>query len=233
MKKVLAAFGASALAFGLMGELAEAKTIQYEINGKSYAYDSTKPQEIAVARKLIEAANAADKATAIAAEERARNPLVAIFGSEAQQNALAARAHLERVLAEEPGAALSAAVEQPSRQAASPAADADRKEPRKEVLAKRAEPAAAPQAEIDSAGKAQPTESAAEPKMQSVFLDPESGIKTTFMADGSIREELADPAVLTKDGAGDGMGHLARQHTHDGAAETTGSTTRHATDPAP
>jgi hypothetical protein len=198
MKKLLVAFGATILAQGLVPEPAAAKTIKYEINGQVYAYESTRPQEVAVARKLIEAANAADKAQAEADAERARNPLATIFGSQAQRAARSARENLEKVIAAEgPRARLWSA-----RRTAPDVADDDKTpQPTREARASDEAEREAAQAKDSTETEAASDERAG---VKSVHVDPDTGIKTTFMADGSVREELVESTGSTSPRAGSG-----------------------------
>jgi hypothetical protein len=250
MNKGLAAIGFSALALSLMIAPASARIITYEINGKYYTYDSTKPQEIAVARKRIEAANAADQAKADAAAERVRNPFTAIFGSKLQDAARAAQAHLERVMAEDPqvprhAAARTAppspraepapksAATKPESAATKPesapttpesAATAPlRQEPAKEDDTTRAAAAESKPIDRDEAVADRPVEPST-PEVQSVYLDTRTGIRTVFMADGSVREELVEETVGKTN-------EVVRRQPDDGA-ETTGSTKQRTTGPA-
>jgi hypothetical protein len=231
MNKGLAALGLSAIAWGMMLAPVSARIIRYEINGKYYTYDSTRPEQIAVARKVIEAANAADQAQAIANAERESNPLTTIFGSKAQQAAAQAKAHLERVLAAESQAINAAArpasrSAEPSRAAAPtrPARSEEKVEPRRSAAVE------APRVEPENDAPVPTPSDSESPELRSVFLDPETGIRTTFMADGTVREELAEAAARTDDmKEGD---HLARQQQDESTADTTGSTTRRKADPA-
>jgi hypothetical protein len=202
MKKLLVAFGAAIFAQGLISEPAAAKTIKYEINGQVYAYESTRPQEVRVARKLIEAANAADKAQAEANAERARNPLAAIFGSQAQRAAQAARENLEKVIAAEaPRARLWSA-----RAAAPEVAEVDETP----QSTREASATDRPDREAAQAKAVKDAETASEggdgdgDSVKSVHVDPDTGIKTTFMLDGSVREELVESTGSTSPRAGPG-----------------------------
>jgi hypothetical protein len=197
MKKLLVAFGATIFAQGLISEPAAAKTIKYEINGQVYAYETTRPQEVRVARKLIEAANAADKAQAEAEAERARNPLAAIFGSQAQRAAQAARENLDKVVAAEaPRARLWS-----SRRTAPEVAAGD------ETPQSKREASATEQTDREAA-QAKAAKDAAVlddgDSVKSVHVDPDTGIKTTFMVDGSVREELVETTGSTSPRAGSG-----------------------------
>jgi hypothetical protein len=225
-----AAFASSVLALAIALGSAEAKTVSYEIKGKRYTYESTSRKEVMSARKLIDAANAADRANAAAKEERAHNPLVAIFGSEIQQAATAAQASLEKALAEYPPTTVDAAsrpakADQPT-DATTRAADR-KPAPRGSAKGKapsveqsRTEPASA------DAGKPRTRQDAQSPDILSTHFDPASGIKTTFMGDGSIREELVDAGVLSKPGEAETAAPaLARQPQDVSPADTTGSTT--------
>ena len=91
--------GASLIALGLSVSVAEGKAVSYEIDGQRYTYDSHNRGQAALARKRMSAAKAASAIRAKAAEERAANPLVRVFGSKTQNEAKAADAQLQELLA--------------------------------------------------------------------------------------------------------------------------------------
>ncbi|NIX77041.1 hypothetical protein [Microvirga terricola] len=195
MNKTLILCGAAAFALGVASE-AEARKATYEINGNQYSYDTSDPQQVASARKRIDAANAAYAARTKADAERADMPLVGVFGSPVQTEAKQAQEHLEKVIAEEEDT------------------DAARKEGwssltttknwRRKQSAKQApQPETAetqPVAEPQTANAANPNDAQNRPRamVKSVSFDVTSGIKTTVMMDGAIQEEPFDSTMLTK-----------------------------------
>lgn len=231
----LATIGFSVLAWSLVAAPASAKVIRYEINGNHYAYDSSKPEEIAVARRLIDAANAADQAKAAAAAERARNPLASIFGSEAQEAALAAQTRLDKLIAEVSQAAHDATARssspssrvERSPQNAEAELPARRERERSERSAKNSSDVGSTQTKSDVALKP-PNQPAPKPAIQSVFVDPDTGIRTTFLADGSVREELVDVTARANEKRGEDRGRRGEGI----AVESTGSTSQRGGGPA-
>jgi hypothetical protein len=184
MSRILTVLGASAIALGAMIGNAAAWKKSYEVNGQRYSYDSNDPQQVATARKRIDAANAADTAKAKADAERAANPLVAIFGSQVQRDSAAAQERLQQVLSEQGPAATAT-----KRRRVQQAAGEERQ--RKQVEEQAEGPASA-----DAATEPP------KPTVKSVYFDANSGIKTTFMMDGAIHEEMFDTSVLSKSGSG-------------------------------
>ena len=98
-----ASFGiAVLLSVGLwVGDL-EAKTVRYQIYGQSFSYSTSNRQQVVVACERLRAAKAAAAARAKAQAEAAANPLVGLFGSQAQTEANSGEAHLQKVLARSP-----------------------------------------------------------------------------------------------------------------------------------
>lgn len=147
MNKTLRMIATSTFALGVMIGAAEARKVSYEIDGQRFSYDTNDPEQVASARKRIEAANAADAAKAKADAERARNPLAAAFGSQAQREAAEAQARLQQVLTEQ--AAADAALKR--RRAAQAAAREEEERRKKEAAeARPAEPAAKETASVDA-----------------------------------------------------------------------------------
>src|SRR3954471_7623518 len=77
---------------------ARAKMVYYEINGQRYSYSTNNRAQVKEARQRIDAANAAEAAKAKAQAERSANPLVAVFGSKAQNDAKEAEARAQQAL---------------------------------------------------------------------------------------------------------------------------------------
>ena len=103
---------ASVLAFGVVAGAAEARQVEYEINGTTYTYSTGSRVQVELARRRIEAANRVDEIKVRAAAEAASNPFVQLFGSPTQAEVPAAQAELQKVLAEpEPSRAEANAVD--------------------------------------------------------------------------------------------------------------------------
>jgi hypothetical protein len=244
MIKIFTMLGASAFALGVMAESAEAKKVSYEINGKRYSYETSDPEQVATARKRIEAANAADAARAKADAERTSNPLASVFGSPAQQEALEAKARLDQLIAEQEKAgeakrqraAKAGKSEQPKKQAeeqkpaaseettASPAQEPSKDEPAKTASADAASDPTTPQA-------------SQKPAVKSLSFDGESGIKTVIMTDGSIHEEPFDTNILSSlasdQSSGSSLTAYLNGFRKSSPGDTTGSTTPIAPSAAP
>ncbi|QRM35506.1 hypothetical protein [Microvirga sp. VF16] len=209
MSKVSTTLGASIVALGAFLGGVEAKTVFYEINGQRYSYDTNNRQQTATARKQIEAAKTAESATAQAAAERASNPLVTIFGSQTQQKAEAAQAHLQQIIAEQEAAAgkrqrvmqatKDESVAKPANGQAGETASVNERAPAAAVAIAATQPAAAHPMAPDLRDPAEPVrpESLSRAAIRSISLDAETGIKTVIRVDGSIHEELFDPSVLS------------------------------------
>jgi hypothetical protein len=248
MIKIFTILGASALALGVMAERAEAKKVFYEINGKRYSYETSDPEQIATARKRIDAANAADAARAKAEAERTTNPLASVFGSPAQQEAIEAKARLDQLIAEQDRsaearrqrAAKAARTEQPKKQAedqnpasteektVSSAPQAPKDEPTKDVPAKTAS--------ADDASDPASSQASQKPAVKSLSFDGESGIKTVIMTDGSIHEEPFDTNILSSLADQSGRSSLTAYlngFRKSSPGDTTGSTTPIAPPAAP
>ncbi|HZH53128.1 MAG TPA: hypothetical protein VEZ16_14745 [Microvirga sp.] len=228
MNKTLRMIAASTLVLGVMIGGAEARKVSYEINGQRFTYDTNDPEQVASARKRIEAANAADAAKAKADAERARNPLAATFGSQAQREAAEAQARLQQVLTEQAAADAAlkrrraaqaaareeerrkqaeaqapepAAVESVAAESTAPAPETNPKPPEAEPPVRSAaeEQAPSPVQQADAAvTKPAATGGAVPSTIKSVSFDVGSGIKTTVMTDGSIHEEPFDSGTLAK-----------------------------------
>jgi FtsZ-interacting cell division protein ZipA len=205
MNKTLTILGASAIALGLLAGNAQAKKVFYEVNGQRYSYETTDPDQVAAARKRIEAANAADAAKAKAEAERASNPLAAVFGSPAQQEAVDTKARLDQLIAEQDKAAAAkpqrivrTPKEEPAKKRAedqSPAPQEEQATASDEQSPADVEPAKTASADTTSA-PASP-EPAPKPAVKSLSFDGETGIKTIIMTDGSIHEEPFDVGILS------------------------------------
>jgi hypothetical protein len=241
MKKTLRMIAASTLTLGVMIGAAEAKKISYEINGQRFTYDTNDSEQVASARKRIDAANAADAAKTKAEAERARNPLAAAFGSQAQQEAAQAQTRLQQVLTEQ--AEADAALK---RRRAVQAAKEERRKTEEQVAepaqaepepltseAEQAPPPAAPRSQ--AAAEPAPAGETATPTIKSVSFDVGSGIKTTIMTDGAVHEEPFDSSTLAKLDAdpedADSLNAFVNQLRKAVSVETTGSTVSKAMPP--
>jgi hypothetical protein len=211
MSRMSTALGALVVAIGAFTGGVEAKTVFYEINGQRYSYDTNNRQQSGAARQQIEAAKAAEAAQVKAAAERASNPLVAIFGSQAQKEAAEAQAQLEKIIADQQKAAAAR-----KGQRAAPAAKDDSvaksaaekvgettgiiQREQTAVAALTAAQSPSPRAAPDLRGSVESIQpdSASKAAIKSISLDAETGIKTVIRVDGSIQEELFDPSILSK-----------------------------------
>lgn len=212
---------------------AEAKEVTYKVNGKQYSYDTNNDAEKAAARRHIKAARAAAAAKAKADAERASNPLVVLFGSAVQRKAAKAEELLEQARPGNAPASQDQAITPPSeerhevekpetfrpnkpvtrigRRVAPDLLRPAPKEPQKPVVATK--PASAP---------------AAPGRVKSMFFDAMSGIKTTFMADGSVHEESFDgsmlPTIASEPSGSSSLNAFVDQMRSVAPVETTGST---------
>ncbi|QRM34289.1 hypothetical protein [Microvirga sp. VF16] len=207
MNRTFTTLGASVVALGTLIGSVEAKTVFYEVNGQRYSYDTSNRRQTAAARKVIEVAKIAETANAKAAAERASNPLVAVFGSQAQREAEAAQAQLNQIVAEQEQAAAATkaqraaqtATEESSAKSGNGKAENPTRVSEQDQGAAIGIPTAQP-VTPDLAASAEATHSDKIPKaaIKSVFLDADTGIKTIIRADGSMHEEPFDPSVLSK-----------------------------------
>jgi hypothetical protein len=201
MTKSIRCFAAAAFAAATIGS-AQAKMVHYEINGQRYSYSTNNRAQVEEARKRISAANATDAARTKAEAERRANPLVRVLGSQTQREATAAEERLKQLLG---APAAAPAAEPPSTARAArgerkQAAAARRQERRSQVAARREPLEAKPERPAARAAKAAPKREAklppaalrevpAAPTVQSVHFDPDTGIKTVHMSDGTVHEE--------------------------------------------
>jgi hypothetical protein len=227
MKKQLALIGATAIALGITVQSVEAKKVTYEINGKRYSYSTNNRQQVATARKRIEAAKAAD-AKAKAEAERAKNPLVSLFGSQAQRDAAESQSKVDQAATGKSAASAGAP---------KPARENQHKQDAKEKLQTAAlaqeppRPKPSPVAAAASSAAAIALVRAgtlATPMVKSVYFDAESGIKTIIMTDGSVHEEPFDNSMLSRlasdDGGPSSLTAFVNQVRRAYPVETTGST---------
>jgi hypothetical protein len=230
MKKQLALIGATAIALGITVQSVEAKKVTYEINGKRYSYSTNNRQQVATARKRIEAAKAAEATKAKAEAERAKNPLVFLFGSQTQREAAESQSKIEQAVSEKGKA--SAGTPKITRTATEDQSKTDAKE-KLRTAALTQEPArpkpslvaAMPAATAIALVKAG---TLATPMVKSVYFDADSGIKTIIMTDGSVHEEPFDSSMLSRlasdDGGPTSLTAFVNQVRSAYPVETTGST---------
>jgi hypothetical protein len=197
---------------------AQAKMVRYEINGQRYSYNTNNREQVEEARRRLAAANAAYAAWVKAEAERASNPLARVLGSPTLREAAEAQARLRHVLSSSPPAGPAAGSETGRGVAAAERMRVAR-EPRKEAIpgfVPRAEPehpgkphkvAARPKpsapvgtaekpatpTSAKVAAKPKPTQETPESAIQSIHFDPDTGIKTTLMTDGTVHEEPFEP----------------------------------------
>lgn len=198
MTKKLILCGAAALALGVASQSAEARKVTYEVNGTQYSYDSSDPQQVASARKRLDAANAAWAARAKADAERAEKPLSGIFGSQAQSEATQAQEHLEKVIAEEEEVDAARKEEWSSLTAKNWRRKKAGKQATQQEAAADTKPVATAEPQVASAGSPDSPENKSKAMVKSVSFDITSGIKTTIMVDGAVQEEPFDSTMLTK-----------------------------------
>ena len=210
----MATFATAALALAASVLGAEAKSVRYEIDGEAYSYSTNNREQTETARQRIKAAEAAAAAKARAEAELAANPLAKVFGSPVQNEAKEARARLDQALAasEREASARPAAVSvraerkverAPVRRAAREPAPARRPAPVATASAaaaperpepKRREPIVSPA----STGSTAPARTGPD----AIVFDLASGIKTTHLPDGTVQEDLFDPAEIARVKAG-------------------------------
>jgi hypothetical protein len=194
--------------------------VRYEINGQRYSYNTNNREQVEEARRRIAAANAAYGAWLKSEAERASNPLARVLGSPTQREAAEAQARLRHVLSSLPPAGAAAGSETGRGAAAAERTPVAREPtPRKETIpgfVPSAEPehpgkphkvAARPKpsAPVETAEKPstpkgakvgarpKPTQETRESAVQSIHFDPDTGIKTTLMTDGTVHEEPFEP----------------------------------------
>jgi len=186
----------STFTFTVSAVQAEAKIIQYEINGQVYSYNSKSRAQIEDARLRIEAANRADELRERAKAEREGNFFVRLFGSPAQAASAQADAELHEILARRSGAGGQRVVARAVDVTASVRRTATtRRAPQTQVVrsnkAKRA--VAARVTHTATQVTVQPARSARS-AVRSVTIDTSTGTQTTSMHDGSVRQEPMTPA---------------------------------------
>jgi hypothetical protein len=233
MYKPLALIGASVFALGIMVEGVEAKKVYYEIDGQRYSYSTNNREQVATARKRIEAAKAK------AESERAGNVFVSIFKSQPQAESATPPDPSEQTGSIRDQTAVSK-LQRPSRMtkderrkshANGKAREPTRSEAKWQSAALKqdhARPRATSEPQPSVAAEPLNPQAATTPMIKSVSFDVGSGIKTTIMTDGSILEELFDSSMLSKlaseQGVSGSLTDYVNQLRKASASETTAST---------
>jgi len=220
--------GALIVGVSLAASGAQAKTVRYDIEGQRYSYSTNNREQAAVARERIDAAKAAADSRTKAEAERASNPLVRAFGSEAQREAVAAEARLREVLARNAAREPSAVPE--ARRAPAPrrVAKAEPKPVARPSTQAARRPAQDPvntgslggrdqsaRRQAESAPAARPVPAA--PKVEAIVFDFASGIKTIHMADGSVDEDVFDRTMAASLKRAHGSGGPRISFVNEGA----------------
>jgi hypothetical protein len=172
----------SLIAFGCLISAAEATMVSYEIDGQRFSYSTKDRGQVAVARQRMNAAKNAAAARAKAEDERTTNPLVGLFGSPTQNEATAAEAQLHEALSNAPRSSQPTAPRETTSDSRTTSAH-----PKSQAVrpAKQA---------ATSMGSVVATQAAS--NVEAIVFDFASGIKTVQMADGSVEEDLFDPAMV-------------------------------------
>jgi hypothetical protein len=172
----------SLIAFGCFISAAEAKMVSYEIDGQRFSYSTKDPEQVAVFRQRMNAAKNAAAARAKAEAERAMYPFAGLFGSPTQNEAKTAEAQLHEALSNTPRSS------QPTAPRATTSHSRTTSAHPKSQAVRPAKQAAT------SMGSVVATQAAS--NVEAIVFDFASGIKTVQMADGSVEEDLFDPAMV-------------------------------------
>jgi hypothetical protein len=196
-------FVVSALTFAAGAVPAEAKIIEYEINGQVYSYNSRSRAQVEAARLRINAANRADELREQARTERESNFFIRFFGSATQTAAAQAETELQRILA------MPATTEVRQRIVYAPeltvtgprtTARATKGERTEVVTSKKSRRVAV--ARIITTPThitVEPVRSARNSGVSSVTIDIDSGTQTTMMRDGSVRQQPVVRSLYEED----------------------------------
>jgi hypothetical protein len=197
-------FAVFALTFAGIAAPAEAKIIQYEISGRVYSYNSQSRTQIEAARVRINAANRADELREQARAERESNFFVRLFGSPMQTAAMQAEAELQRALT----MPASTEVRQRIVYAPEPTQGSSRtsqraaKGERTQVVTSKGKTRRVAVARVITT----PTHITIEPMratrnsaVSSVTIDVDSGIQTTMMRNGSVRQQPVERSLYKED----------------------------------
>jgi hypothetical protein len=196
-------FVVSALTFAAGAVPAEAKIIQYEINGQVYSYNSRSRAQVEAARLRINAANRADELREQARTERESNFFIRFFGSATQTAAAQAETELQRILA----MPATTEVRQRIVYAPEPTVTGPRttaraaKGERTEVVTSKKGRRVAVARIITTPTHitVEPVRSARNSGVSSVTIDIDSGTQTTTMRDGSVRQQPVVRSLYEED----------------------------------
>ena len=173
---------------------AQAKMVRYEINGQRYSYNTNNREQVEEARRRLAAANAAYAAWLLSSSP----PAGPAAGSETGRGVAAAeRMRVAREPRKEaiPGFVPRAEPEHPGK----PHKVAAR--PKPSALVGTAEKPATPTS-AKVAARPKPTQETPESAIQSIHFDPDTGIKTTLMTDGTVHEEPFEPPAAASSKGG-------------------------------
>jgi hypothetical protein len=196
-------FVVSALTFAAGAVPAEAKIIEYEINGQVYSYNSRSRAQVEAARLRINAANRADELREQARTERESNFFIRFFGSATQTAAAQAETELQRILA----MPATTEVRQRIVYAPPPTVTGPRttaraaKGERTEVVTSKKSRRVAVARIITTPTHitVEPVRSARNSGVSSVTIDIDSGTQTTMMRDGSVRQQPVVRSLYEED----------------------------------
>ena len=196
-------FVVSALTFAAGAVPAEAKIIEYEINGQVYSYNSRSRAQVEAARLRINAANRTDELREQARTERESNFFIRFFGSATQTAAAQAETELQRILA----MPATTEVRQRIVYAPEPTITGPRttaraaKGARTEVVTSKKSRRVAVARIITTPTHitVEPVRSARNSGVSSVTIDIDSGTQTTMMRDGSVRQQPVVRSLYEED----------------------------------
>lgn len=207
MRRTLILLGASTIALAATAKGVEAKKVYYTIDGKRYWYSTNNRAQVEAARKRIAEAKAK-------AEEREKYPLLKLFAPrEGADKAVAEAATGPKdeflTVSRGPRIEQPARRERQSRDVRSTGSAAVAAMATASVAAAAAEGRTPPTAagptpvQVASAAGGMPVSATPQsmssiPQVKAVVFDVTSGIKTTFLTDGSVREELFDADTFRK-----------------------------------
>jgi hypothetical protein len=192
--KCTLAFAVSAFTFVMFAGQARAKIIHYEINGQTYSYDSKSRAQIEVARIRIEAANRADELRERARVEQETNIFVRLFGSPTQTASTQADAELQQFLTRASTERTLVAARDPEATASVRRTTTARRTKKVQVVRSNRGRRVVVARVIHTPTKVtvQPAR-AARSAIRSVTIDTSTGMQTTTMRDGSVKQETARP----------------------------------------
>ena len=203
MFKPLVVLLTASLSLGAMMCCVNAREARYEIDGQRYSFDTNNRQQAAQAWQRINAATAAYRARAKASAELAANPLVGVFGSEAQREANEAQARLELIMRQSPPTA-QRQIERGGAAQHRPPTPQNSGIPERRPAVLQAQGPTAKRDVADQPREAQPRSQedavfARGPQHLAVTwisFDLQSGIKTVHLDDGTVHEEPFDPSAF-------------------------------------